>query len=196
MRFKTIKLDSNATNIYFTADTHFGHANIIDYTNRPFKSVSEMDEKLIENWNTIIHPTDVVFHLGDFTLFGVESWKYFLSQLNGTKYLIAGNHDKNITPTYFNGVFQILNLLIKDEEIEDGQRITLCHYPMYSWYQSHRGAWHLYGHHHGTLNFSIEKPFPFPTMYDVGVDNNNFFPVSYEEIKAIITKQSLAKGFK
>ena len=196
MRFKTIKLDTVKTDIYFTSDTHFSHRNIINYANRPFKSIAEMDEKLIKNWNTIVKKNDIIFHLGDFSLLGMKKWDYYLSQLNGIKYLIVGNHDKSINSKYFEGIFQILNLLIKDEEIDDGQRITLCHYPMYSWYQSHRGAWHLYGHVHGTLNFSVEKSFPFPTMYDVGVDNNNYFPISYEEIKTIITKQSLAKGFK
>lgn len=192
MKIKTLKLDSSKVNIFFTSDTHFGHRNIIAYTNRPFSDVTEMDRVIIDKWNEVVGDNDIIFHLGDFTLLGTKSWAYYLSQLKGTKYLIAGNHDKSITEKMFAGVFTQLNLLIMDEEIQDGQRITLNHYPMYSWYQSHRGAWHLFGHVHGTLKFSKDNHYPPPSAYDVGVDNNNFTPISYQEVKTIITRQMLS----
>ena len=193
MRFKTLKLNSNNTNIYFTADTHFGHKGIIEYVSRPFADIEIMDNSIIDKWNNTINENDIVFHIGDFSLLGAKKCGDYLTRLNGTKYLIAGNHDKSIPEKYFAGVYLRLNLLIIDDEIDDGQRITLEHYPMYSWYQSHRGAWHLHGHVHGGLQFSPTKNYPFPTMYDVGVDNNNYYPVSYEEIKTIITRQILSK---
>ena len=71
--------------IYYTADTHFGHKNIIKYCERPFKSASHMDEVIIKNWNAIVKPEDTIFHLGDFSMEKnperIEKW---LSRLNGT----------------------------------------------------------------------------------------------------------------
>lgn len=76
---------------YFTSDTHFSHTNIIKYCNRPFKSVEEMDEVLIANWNSVVKKTDQVFHLGDF------GYNYKIAQrLNGHKHLIWGNHDRKL----------------------------------------------------------------------------------------------------
>ena len=60
---------------FFTADTHFGHANIIKYTNRPFDSPNHMDDILIANWNAVVGPDDEVYHLGDFALCNVEPCK-------------------------------------------------------------------------------------------------------------------------
>jgi calcineurin-like phosphoesterase family protein len=81
-----------------------------------------------------------------------------------------------------------LDILVSDPEIKDGQRVTLCHYPMLSWYQSHRGAWQLFGHVHGRLDGSDKI---MPTQLDIGVDSHNFTPLSWIEVKTIITKQCL-----
>ena len=70
---------------WFTADTHFGHGNVIRYCERPFASVEEMDEVLIENWNYVIRPKDTIYHLGDFTLTGKEKANDYFSSLNGRK---------------------------------------------------------------------------------------------------------------
>ena len=79
--------------LFFTADTHFNHANIIKFCNRPFKSVEQMNETLITNWNSVISEDDIVFHLGDFCLGGAAEWTKLLDRLNGKIYLILGNHD-------------------------------------------------------------------------------------------------------
>lgn len=188
---KTLKLNiTDKQNIFFLADAHLGHENILKYTNRPFESIEEMDKVIIDSWNARITKDDIVFILGDFCLLGVTSWVYFLSRLNGMKYLINGNHDKSIPKSGFVEVTPLKNILIEDPEITDGQRITLCHYPMLCWYQSHRGAWQLFGHvHSGPRTFTMDRI--SPNQYDVGVDNNNFNPVSYQEIKEIITQQNL-----
>jgi len=80
---------------FFTSDTHFNHYNIIKYCNRPFGSVEEMTTVLTENWNKVVSPNDVVWHLGDFAFGPVGMCNGLLHQLNGTKYLIRGNHDAN-----------------------------------------------------------------------------------------------------
>lgn len=83
------------TKTFFTSDTHFNHANIIKYSNRPFSSVEEMNRKLIENWNNTVKPFDTVFHLGDFAMGPPARWADFRKALNGKIILILGNHDKN-----------------------------------------------------------------------------------------------------
>lgn len=79
-------------NYFVIADTHFGHANIIKFCNRPFNTVQEMDVKLIKLWNETVNKNDVVFMLGDFA-FGKDLIPQIVSLLNGEKILIKGNHD-------------------------------------------------------------------------------------------------------
>ena len=156
------------------ADTHFGHTNIIKYCNRPFNSVGEMDEVLIERINKYVRPIDYLYHLGDFC-FGKrsESVRYYLNKINCKNIvLILGNHDyvKHVKNERFREIHPILIRTINN------QPMTLCHYSMRVWHKKHYGAWHLYGHSHGTLD-SLDK------SMDVGVDTNNFYPYHFDEIK-------------
>ena len=80
--------------IFFTADPHFGHENIIRHCKRPFASVDEMDAALIRNWNATVGPRDEVYILGDFTMRPAAQAHEYLAALNGRKYFIRGNHDK------------------------------------------------------------------------------------------------------
>lgn len=79
--------------VFIISDTHFGHENIIRYCNRPFRTVEEMDEAMIKNWNAVVTNKDVVIHLGDFCLTNKERCIEILNKLNGKKILIKGNHD-------------------------------------------------------------------------------------------------------
>jgi len=200
---KTLKLNIKEYNIWFTSDTHFNHKNIIKYCDRPFNSVREMDGTMIENWNNLVEPNDIVFHAGDFCFGQYKTWKFFTDALNGRIYLSQGNHDKDnsIPRNTFERIEQFYNLLIQgDEEISQGQRITVCHYPMLSWYHSHRGSWQLFGHVHGALTntnladdgFNLNGKLT-PNQLDIGVDVHDFEPISYEQVKLIITKQNLRK---
>ena len=163
-------------NTFFTADTHFNHRNIINYCKRPFTSVEEMDETLIQNWNNVVGEGDVVYHLGDFC-FG-NPWNY-IDNLNGHIKFIVGGHDKELYRYIYDsdedGTFKKCiygNLL----EIKiNKQLIVLCHYSMRSWNRSHYGSWHLYGHHHGNLP-------PHGLSFDVGVDTNDYYPYSLDDV--------------
>lgn len=183
MKQPTIKLDIKDTDIFFIADPHFHHANIIRYTNRPFNDVREMDKVMISNWNNTVGDHDTVFILGDFCLGGSGAWVSLLKSLNGLKWLILGNHDRGVPSSEFQGINSMTNLWIQDK-----QRITLCHYPMLSWYQSHHGAWQLFGHVHGRMN---GDPRLTPNQLDVGVENIGYAPISYQQVKEIITTQNL-----
>jgi calcineurin-like phosphoesterase family protein len=153
---------------FFTADTHFNHANIIKYCNRPFKDVTEMNEVMIKNWNAVVKSNDSVYHIGDFA-FG--DCKSILDRLNGKITMIVGSHDRDVWACKWR--FQDIGKLI---EIRiDSQLIVLCHYAMRVWSASHYNTWHLFGHSHGQLE-------PFGKSFDVGVDTNDFKPYSFEEV--------------
>ena len=181
----------DGSKVYFTSDTHFNHANIIGFCNRPFKSVEEMNEKLIENWNNVVGADDIVFHLGDFCLGGSAEWTKVLDRLNGKIYLIQGNHDmKNLRQGYTNR-FELITMQM---HIEVGkQKIYLTHCPFLCYGGAYRDTWQLFGHvHTSKYNTGKDKSrlaYLFPTQYDVGVDNNNFTPVFFEQVKSIIKKQ-------
>jgi calcineurin-like phosphoesterase family protein len=167
--------------IFFTSDTHFGHKNIIKYSNRPFNDVKEMDEAIIRNWNATVQPGDTIYHLGDFGLTDTESIIKVLRRLNGNKYLIWGNHDKGIRGEalkHFGWAKDYYEL--KYEEY----RIILCHYAFEVWNKSHHGSFHLHGHSHGSL--------PTPNhmrRLDVGVDVHGYRPISLEEVVAHMSKK-------
>lgn len=183
MSEKKYKFDPEHT--FFTSDTHFGHANIIRFCNRPFKNVEEMDEALIENWNLVVSEDDTVFHLGDFAFGGSNVWKSIIPRLNGHINLIIGNHDrKNLRQGYMSS----FGMVVPQLQIEiEGNPIYLNHYPFLCYGGSYRGVWQLFGHVHSGpnaegLDISRLKTL-FPTQYDVGVDNNDYAPISYEEVK-------------
>lgn len=82
--------------IYFIADTHFNHANIIKYCNRPFKNTDEMNEYIIRRWNSVVKEADTVYHLGDVGFGSLQEVKSLVERLNGRKILLRGNHDFKI----------------------------------------------------------------------------------------------------
>jgi calcineurin-like phosphoesterase family protein len=160
---------------WFSADHHNMHDNIRKYCGRPFKDIKEQEECLLDNHNSLVKPGDIVYLLGDISMTkeGVES---ILSRMNGQKYFVLGNHDKkfiNIIKKYCVIVKELLDTKINN------QKITCCHYMMATWNCSHFGSFQLFGHTHGTIQ-------PFGLQHDVGVDNNNFKPIEFEEIVEIM----------
>ena len=188
---ETLNYKFDGAKVYFTSDTHFNHANIIDFCSRPFKNVEEMNETLITNWNRVVGVDDIVFHLGDFCLGGSAEWTNVLNRLNGKIYLIVGNHDiKNLRQGYYDRFEGILMQM----HIEIGkQKIYLNHCPFLCYGGAYKDTWQLFGHVHTSKNNTGKDAsrlnMLFPTQYDVGVDNNNFTPVSFDQVKAIIQKQ-------
>lgn len=158
------------TDIYLVSDTHFGHKNIIDFCGRPFVGPRDMNETMIENWNSCVKPKDIVWHLGDFGFKAEDDLDDIYNQLNGTKHLLLGNHDENNSqvkklPWASVGHYKRLKW--------EGKRYILSHYPFQSWHGSNKGDIHFHGHCHGTLR-TIQY-----NRLDVGVDCHvsQFFPV-------------------
>lgn len=158
-------------NIFFCSDTHFGHSNIIKYSNRPYENVAEMNEALIQNWNALVKPADEVWHLGDFAFMQFDVFKTLLRQLNGNIYFVRGNHDKIIDQNRVEILRQGKIKTIQDyaEVKVAGKMIVLAHYGHRVWNKSHYGSIHLYGHSHGSLP-------PHGLSVDVGVDCKEITP--------------------
>jgi calcineurin-like phosphoesterase family protein len=169
-------------NIFFTADTHYHHPNIVGPSVsswqsgfRNFDSMEQMDNTIVSNMNELISENDILFHLGDFA-WGDRNVEWFRKRIHCKNiYLILGNHDKEIRrrqklQTLFTKVFDF------GVEIEiNNTRIVLCHYSMKVWNQWHNGSIHLYGHSHGKLPGVGRSK-------DIGMDTNNFYPYSYLQI--------------
>jgi len=190
-RIKGVMKFSREDKIWFTADSHIGHRNIIKYCQRPFSNVEEMNETLICNWNKVVGKNDYVFHLGDFSVGGAAEWTSILDNLNGRIFLVLGNHDMNNVDQGFMRRFEdvAMQMLITIGK----QRVYLNHYPFLCYGGAYRGTWQLFGHVHTSSCMSgLDGPrlqMLFPRQYDVGVDNNNYTPISFEEVEVKIQKQ-------
>jgi calcineurin-like phosphoesterase family protein len=156
--------------VFFTADTHFGDHRTINIHKRPFGSVAEMDALLIERWNAMVAPDDIVWHLGDVARRSADV-PALLARLNGTKHLLRGNNDPDATAAA-NGWASVGDYA---EIVLDNRRLVLCHYPFRSWNGQHKGALNLHGHSHGRLK-------PMPRQFDVGVDVHGFAPVRLDAL--------------
>lgn len=200
-------------NVFLSSDHHWQHANIIRHCDRPFSDVETMNEEMVERWNQVVAPGDLVYYLGDFSL-TLGAVERITPRLNGKKYLIAGNHD-HIHPyhrkarkpellaanlkTYEEAGWLILDpiesLYINGIETP----VTLCHFPYgyvpdytdprrdkyWKYRPMDRGQWLLCGHRHSKTQELLGQ-----RCIDVGVDAHEFAPVSLDTITAIIRSQS------
>ena len=165
--------------VYFTADLHFGHEKIIKFCNRPFDSVETMNRALINNWNETVGHEDEVYILGDFTNDIVKA-KRFLPVLNGKKYMIIGNHDKWLSSP---DETQVWLEWVKEYAVISGKKFkwVLFHYPITEWAGFYSGSIHLHGHIHNRTISSSWNPLII-RAFNVGVDVNNYKPVSMDEL--------------
>lgn len=174
--------------IHFVSDTHFYHKNIIQYSSRPFASVEDMNERMIEAWNAQVQPDDTVYHLGDFAFCSYKELRTLMYRLNGEKHLILGNHDKTIIQ-HQTDLLRLPTIASIQRYVElkaEGQFFVLFHYGQRVWNKSHHGAIHLYGHSHGSLP-------PHGKSVDVGVDckeiTYEYRPVSIIEVLDYMSKR-------
>ena len=167
--------------IYFTADQHFYHKNIINSTNRPFSNEDEMNRVLIQNWNNKVSFNDNVYIVGDFTMKGPELASSILYGLKGIKHLIIGNHDGFVNKASFD---RSLFASIQDyvEIVCFNTKFVLSHYPMLEWNGYYKGSIMLHGHQHNHEDYNLNNRKNGLRRYDVGVDANHMTPVSAEEI--------------
>jgi calcineurin-like phosphoesterase family protein len=172
------------SDIWFTADFHFWHKNIIRYCNRPFDSVEEMNQTILDRLNSRVKANDILYFLGDFCIGPRARAVELRRQIRCKKiFAVPGNHDKEARK--LTQEFSWLNDLA--EVSVNGQRIVLCHYAMRVWNRSSHGAWHLHGHSHGRLPEQDAS-----LSMDVGVDTHDFRPWHFDEIRERMRQKSAA----
>jgi calcineurin-like phosphoesterase family protein len=209
-KMKTVLNKANIRgNVWISSDTHYYHANIIKYCKRPYikdgdlnekgewkdKAISElraeeMTQDMVRWHNELVKPEDTVIHLGDFSFGNADQVAKLLKILKGNYWFIWGNHDRGLKElvTHKHSFHDLLHRIkflgdLANVTIE-GQHVTLCHYAMRTWRNSHRGSWHLFGHSHGTLPDD-----PNSLSFDVGVDCHNLRPISWYQIKNIMVNK-------
>lgn len=184
---------NNQSKILFTSDIHAFHKNIIKYDSRPFFTVSEMNNALITNWNNKVTSKDTIYVLGDVSWGNESETDWFISQLNGTKHLIIGNHDKVITKSkklqsHFTSMSNYAKITVPT--YQGNKTVILSHYfiPLYDGH--FKGAIHLHGHSHNTAEHYEEiriakmlndKGFE-NQIYNVGCMHWNYEPVTLDEV--------------
>lgn len=168
------------TKTFFIADTHFGHKNVIEYENRPFKTVEEMDKQLINNWNNTVCDDDTVYMLGDFSFYNKNKTREICMYLNGRKILIMGNHDTEKYSYYIDCGFAEVSrhpVILEDFWI-------LSHEPLYV--NSNMPYANIFGHvHNNPLFKDLSKQ-----SFCVSVERINYKPIDFEEIKKAIMKEN------
>ena len=191
--------------MWFTSDQHYGHQNIISYAKRPFKSVEEMNEILINNHNSAVFPDDIVYHCGDVIMGPRKETLKIISKLNGRHILTLGNHDYPFdkptwTQEYLDAGFESMHMVLQltgPEFAEVGGSIRMQHFPVLeATVQDHEddarfkgfrlasnGSLHLSGHTH------LKEKIAAPKNIHVGVDAHDYYPVSYDQLVEIYKEQ-------
>jgi len=157
---------------WFTSDLHIGHENIIKYTKRPYKTVEEMNYKLVKNWNEIVDVEDTVIHIGDFTSsYEKVNTQKWVDKLNGNIIFIKGNHDRGER-------FKIEDLMF----IIGAKHVHCTHHPEMAAHE-----YNLVGHVHEKWKTKIEKDKQNRKKYmiNVGVDVWNYRPITVKTINEL-----------
>jgi len=182
--------------VHFVSDTHFGHANIIQYSSRPYRDVNHMNTSLVSNWNSVVQPTDDVYHLGDVCMGNLNESVEWIWKLNGNIHLIRGNHDsKSVKNDRFVSRFEWIKDYHEMKIKHDGKeyKIILFHFPIASWHHAYRGAFHVHGHCHSTYKPGRPSTLDQGKILDVGVDCHNYTPVSLPQVIKIMERKIFKK---
>lgn len=139
---------------FYLADWHYGHANILAYDDRPFRTVDEMNAALVDRWNHAVSPDDFVYILGDMFWCGQRDAIPILDALHGRKVLVRGNHDR-VGDDFSRRFLKICDYL---EVEDDGRHIVLCHYPIPCFKNHTLPSWfHFYGHVHNSFEWKMTE---------------------------------------
>lgn len=168
-------------NTFFTSDTHFYHENIIKYCNRPFSSVDEMNEKLIEKWNSVVGKNDIVWHLGDFCFGQKDNISKIIPKLNGRINLVMGNHDHQKVKFYYDSGFN----RVYDRQIIINGFYILSHAPL-QFLNDNCPFFNIYGHVHDSPIYNTWSK----CGCCVCVERHDYKPISWKEIQNHIEKIS------
>lgn len=158
---------------FFTADTHFGHGNIIAYENRPFGDAAEMDSELIRLWNETVSDGDTVYMLGDFSFYGKEETAAICKQLRGRKLLVRGNHDNHSNQWYRDCGFAE----VYDIPVIFAGFWMLSHEPLYI--NTNMPYGNIFGHVHSNPTYADASS----NSCCVSVERTGYAPIEFDEVK-------------
>lgn len=170
--------------IWFTADTHFGHAAILKHCKgrkHLYRDLDTMDSGIIDNINAVVSRHDTLYHLGDFCWHNAGHYRQRINCKDIR--IIQGNHDSSSLRSHVSSM-NLMGFL-------KNPKIHLSHYPLVSWGAMHYGGIHLYGHCHGTMESKLDKFIPGRRAMDVGIDNifnilGTYRPISLEEVSTLV----------
>lgn len=202
---------ANRKRIFWSSDLHIGHAGVIKFSNRPFRDVDHMHQILLNNFNAMLTDHTVLYILGDVGLCSSDIMSKFIRQLKGTKVLVLGNHDKKLNAMYNIGFDVVLNNATMQIA---GEIVSMSHCPLLgvfredttnmrgsdgteNWHGESRkkarpftmvdnGQFHLQGHIHSPNGGKSRRE--LHRQYDIGVDSNNYRPVSISQIESWIAR--------
>ena len=201
-----VHLEPNAK-CWFTSDQHFNHSNVMRFCNRPWVDVNQMNKVLTDNWNEVVGEKDVVFVLGDFYWHkDPTAVAKKLDQLKGAKiYILLGNHDAKEQFTKLRGkrvelisdTAMIFISGIDEDKPSREHEFMISHFPLATWPHWYRDTFNLHGHIHSGPRSKVDLDVPGDDLilktgktYDVGVDNNNYYPVEIREILNILEHET------
>jgi len=196
-----IKLEQHQQ-LYFTSDTHYMHKNICRGTTswsnaeditRDFKTLDQMNDRIVNGINSTVGQDDILFHLGDWSFNGFERIEEFRNRINCRNiHLILGNHDHHIERDR-EGIQRLFNSVNQYTELEVNKEynFVLMHYPIMSWNKMNDGVVHLHGHVHLSPDRRIGKG----KIMDVGVDGNGMDPISLSKVLTLMSPQPIKSGF-
>ncbi|MBM7324126.1 metallophosphoesterase [Agrobacterium sp. S2] len=174
---------------FYTSDTHLMHERLLGMQPRPFATIEEHDETIIERWNSVVGEDDIVYHLGDFAFSlkqNADRIRDIFARLKGRKYLIIGNHDVSKKGD-LHPALASLDWAARPEHTlrtrDGGHEVFLSHYAARTWPCSGYGAFHFFGHSHGRLP-------GYGRSRDVGVDmpDVDFTPRTFDELTKGMTE--------
>lgn len=181
--------------VYFTAGLRLGSESVLNRWRPQYDSILEMDQSLIDNWNSVVKQRDLVVIAGDFSDYSAYKTIQILKRLNGRKQLVIGNNDTFIRDDLIRSekVFTWIGDMLNFKDDETGRWFYVCHYPMLSWKNCDKGTLHIHGHLRGSSiggegkhcmeDYTSEAPLIYlKNAYNVEVDLNSFKPVSVVEV--------------
>jgi len=194
--------------VFFTSDTHYCHSSICSATTkwvgaenltRPFDSLEDMNQRLVDNINNMVGENDILIHLGDWSFGGFDKIEEFRSQINCKNiHLVLGNHDHHIernkegVQRLFSSVQQYLRLEVRrpiNKAAVEKFTFVCMHYPIASWDDMNQGVIHLFGHVHLPPHLRVMEG----RAMDVGVDGNGLEPISMDEVLELMRGREVKK---
>lgn len=161
--------------LWWSADQHFGHKNIIQYCNRPFATVAEMDAAMVDRWNGVVGPDDTTVCVGDFSFWDEPHTSHIMAALHGKKILVRGNHDKHRSDTWWRRVGFASVMGEMTLAVHEFEKVFVAHVPMA--YGMGTESVQIHGHVHDRYLVKQWKTIG-QLLINVGVDQWDFTPVS------------------